>query len=241
MLIRRANGIIGYTIAIVLAGFTGSHAQSWDMHFNVGFASYSHPELRKYQEYLLRELIVPGEATETFPPYFTFAVGVNKNWAQWKLGFEVGHGSTGGRIYYQDYSGKLVADQLLYYNYLGITPSVVLHKNDGLLINAGLKVSLILHNLVIRNKIKIQNDVTSEDVKFLSGNLGFQPHVRVRRNIGSTFFVQGTAGYELQDRRETLAPDKNGAYLADENSEPVHLQGSGFRFSAGVGFVFPSK
>lgn len=238
MLIRRADKIIGYTVALVILSAGQTYGQSWGMDFSVGFASYSHPELRSYQDYLLREAVVAATATEKFPPFLTFSVGMNKSWSRASLGLEVGHGSTGGRIYYQDYSGKLVADQLAQYNYIGICPSLILYKREKLFLTAGVKISMVLHKLQVRNTLKVGNATVSEEADFLAGTYGFQPNVRLRKNITSWLFVQAHAGYELQTSGETTAPDLNGAFLSDENNEPVHLQGSGFRLSAGAGFAF---
>jgi hypothetical protein len=77
MFVRRANKIIGYSLALLIVGAGQTYGQSWAIDVSVGFASYSHPELRSYQEYLLRELVVSGTATEKFPPYLTFSMGVS--------------------------------------------------------------------------------------------------------------------------------------------------------------------
>jgi hypothetical protein len=238
MFSRNANRFIGYTLALFMVGVAETFAQSWDVHVNAGFATYSHPELRAYQDYLLREFVVESKATERFPPYITYSLGVNKNWTRWNLGIEFGHGSTGGRIYYEDYSGKIIADQLVTYNYLGITPSIVLHNNDKLIVTGGIRVSMIVHELTIRNDLTVGNETLHEEVEFLTDNLGFQPHVRIRKDITSRLFIQGSVGYEIQDSRETISPDRNAAFLADEKGEPVHLQGSGLRLYIGTGVRF---
>jgi hypothetical protein len=96
---------------------------------------------------------------------------------------------------------------------------------------------MVLHKLKIRNALTIGTETALEHADFLAGSYGFQPHVRLRRDITSRLFVQGHAGYEIQTSGETYAPDINGAFLSGENNEPVHLQGSGFRLSLGAGFA----
>lgn len=238
MLIRHPNKIIGYTVALLMLSTAQTYGQSWAADFSVGFASYSHPELRSYQEYLLRESVVSATATEKFPPFLTFSVGVSRSWDHGSLGLEIGHGSTGGRVYYEDYSGKLVGDQLVRSTYVAICPSLFVHEKGKLHLAVGVKISAVLHDLDIVNKLTVGDETVSEEAHFRAGTYGFQPHVRVRRDITSRFFVQARAGYEFQTSGETYAPDLNGAFLSDENNEPVHLQGSGLRLSVGAGVAF---
>ena len=239
MFIRHTNRIIGYTVALLSACLADATAQkSWDAHVNIGYASYSHRELRAYHDYLLRELVVEGTSTDKFPAYLTYSLNITKNWTQWTLALELGHGSTGGRIYYEDYSGTLIADQLVNYNYFATTPSVVLYRKEKLMLTAGLKVSMIFHKLTIRNSLSIGDEMLREEVKFRSVNMGFQPHLRLRKDFGSSFFMQASAGYEIQDKAEALGTENDAAFLADENHEPVHLQGSGVRVNIGIGVAF---
>ncbi|MBL7857774.1 MAG: hypothetical protein JNM57_08795 [Cyclobacteriaceae bacterium] len=233
MLIWCANKIIRYTVIVLLLCATESKGQLWNIGINAGIATYSYQELRDYQHYIQSQIKVEGTITEDFPAYFIYSININRQLNKWILEVEVGHGSTGGRVYYEDYSGKFSCDQIIKYNYLNFSSSRILLEKNGFMITGGIKTLFIFHKLTIENYLKIGNQVLSEEEDFSALNFGLQPYFKMKRNFKTTF-IQVSCGYEVQSKSEPTSSD--GLFLAGENGNPVHLQGGGFRVTVGVGF-----
>ena len=130
-------------IVLMLCTYVKLNAQKVDLFASVGYGSYSHHEMKDYQSYLVNSSGLSATVTNAFPPYYTFLFGLNVQLPKWTLGLEAGHGSTGGRVYYEDYSGKLIQDQFITYNYVGLTPSFFMINSNGLCLTGGIKLLLV--------------------------------------------------------------------------------------------------
>jgi hypothetical protein len=238
---RMSDQIRRYTlIAIVFASFSVA-AQNVSVRADIGIGSYSHSELKYYQEDLRTELSLNRDAVvKSFPSYLTYAIAVEVEWKHWMIGGEIGHGSTGGRIYYEDYSGRFVSDQLVTYNYIAVVPSAIVHRDEKWLVALGAEVNFVFNNLRIKNELAIGSQVSDADERFKATTAGIQPNVRVRRMLGKKTFVQCTLGYELQRKGVALWSKNNDAHLERSNGDPIHLQGSGFRVALAIG-IFVSQ
>ena len=237
MHIGRSNKIVGTTIAII--GFFASEcaAQTWDVSFSAGVASYSFDELKDYQAYIKDETVTNATITEAFPAYLIYSINLSKQIKKFILGIEGVHGSTGGRVYYEDYSGRFVADQNVRYNQVGLTAAFTLFEKNNFQIAGGLKTSLIFYTLDIENSLTLGTETISENKAFGSINLAFQPHVVVKKAFGN-FFFSGSLGYEVQNISIPETKDDDKLFLAGKDNEPVRLQGNGVRLTCGVGFRF---
>lgn len=238
---RCANKIIRYT----LVGFSfwsclTSQAQKVDLFGGVGYSSYSHQELKDYQQYLMRNSVVNATITDEFPAYHTYLFGVNVRLSKWMMGVEVGHGSTGGRVYYQDYSGSLIFDQMVKYNYAGFSPAFYIYNKNSLCVTGGIKLLLVWHQLGIRNSVTIGSQTVNENKDFYGLNLGVQPNISLKKYFGKVF-LQASAGYELQSNSYPETKDDPKLFLNNGSDEPVHLQGNGYRLSLCTGLLIGSK
>jgi hypothetical protein len=141
------NKIIRYSLAIFTVIFlrTAAYAQV-DLYANTGVAAYQQRELKMYQDDIIKAIGVPAKATDNFPPYLTYNLGVNLNLRNFIIGIEVGHGSTGGRVYYEDYSGLFKADQLFKYDYIGISTAYTLLHLKTFHLSGGFKLSYNLQS-----------------------------------------------------------------------------------------------
>jgi hypothetical protein len=237
---RGSNKIIRHTIIFVILIISSTlNAQKIDFFGGVGYGSYGYKELKDYQSYLVKASGVDATIVDEFPPYYTYLFGVNVRFTKWIVGIEAGHGSTSGRVYYQDYSGKLIQDQAITYNYISASPAFYIFNSNELYITGGLKLLMIRHALTIKNTLEVGSQTVHENKDFYGLNLGIQPNVTLRKYIGA-FLFQGSAGYEFQNSSYPETKDDN-LFLNDGSNNPVHLQGNGYRVSLCVGFTFGSN
>lgn len=222
-------------IAFAVIAAVTAQGQQIDAYMSIGYAGYSHPEFREYQKYQVRSSGVDARVIDAFPNYYTFGGGVSYSWVRFILGLELGHGSTGGRVYYEDYSGKLTEDITITYNYLAVHPSFFIHRAHALQVLGGLKLLAIGSTAKINNTLVVGNSTLNEQADFGGVNLGIQPNVTAKKYFGR-LLLQASLGYELQNSAYPVTQDEDSLFLDNGSGEPVHLKGSGFRASVGVGF-----
>lgn len=215
-----------------------TYAQRVDFYGGVGYATYTYKELREYQQLQERAAGIGSSAVAEFPPFFTYSFGGNVNFKKLVYGFEVGHGSTGGRVAYEDYSGKLIQDIKVNYNYAGVSAAIFLFKRDDMEVLGGIKA------LFLRNKLTLDNSLTlesqspvTEHIDFYGPAIGVRPNVTFRKFFGP-LMLSLAAGYEIQTNSYPQTKGENRLFLDNGSNEPVHLQGNGLRLNFGVGVRF---
>jgi|GEM_PF-5416242 len=238
MRFRLSNKILGYT-AILLVGYSNvCRSQSWSAKVNFGIATYSLNDMHDYQDYQLSLVPVKATKTQEFPPYSTYSINIGKDFGNyWNLGVEYGHGSTGGRIYYADYSGELILDQLYSYNYFGFTPSYNVYNKNDLRISLGMKLLVVLNTIKIRNTVTIAGQTQFENPDFGATNLSFQPNISFRKSFHN-FFVSSSCGYEIQTQTGLRMKGNSDVFLAGKDNHEVAVSAGGLRADLGVGFLF---
>lgn len=208
--------------------------QKLELFFGPGYASYDQTELKAFQKYFIKQSDVNAKVVESFPSYLTFLGGVNVSFNKLIVGFEVGHGSTGGRVYYEDYSGKLISDLTLVYNSYGVRTAYILRKSENYSISIGAKFLFSPAKLTFANSITVNSDTDSEKYELYGMNFGFQQGLNFRRYFGPAFIDAG-AGFEFQNKVLPETKDDKKLHLVGENQKNVRMQGSGFRLNLCVG------
>lgn len=221
-----------------LCAYKDINAQMINFYGGVGYASYNHAELKSYQVFLIKASGLDAIVIDEFPAFYTYNLGFTIHFSKWILGIDAGHGSTAGRVYYEDYSGRLILDQLIAYNYLGVTPSISLKQSSKFYLMGGIKLSIVSHTLSVRNILTLGTQSVYEEEDFQGFNLAIQPNLVLRKYFGKAF-LQVSIGYELQNR--SYPESDTGFFLDNGSGNPVHLQGDGFRINLGAGFLFGSK
>jgi hypothetical protein len=237
---KSSGKTFGYTIALALVCLAGvADAQSFEIFGGVGYASYSHQSLRDFQQYEQTHTGVRSTIVQKFPAYYTYMGGFNISFTKWMFTGEIGHGSTGGRVYYQDYSGRMTYDLLVTYTYYAAGASYYLYKTDGLSVTLGAKILIVPTKLAVKNSITIGSQSDSEAKDFYGSNFGMQPNIALRKYFGP-LFLQASAGYELQTSQ---FPESKGDNLQLNNGSggQVDLQGSGFRLALCAGLRMKMK
>jgi hypothetical protein len=202
------------------------------------FSTYSMNDLKDFQRDYIKSFGVGLKPVTTFPPYFGFGIEIGKVIKPTlSIGFLLGYNSTGGRVDYQDYSGRVRMDQLLHCFSVG---SIVKEKVNG---SNKWPLYISLAASWVHTRMGIDSEVIVGDVKEVDGldlysnNLGLYPAFILRRDINSLFFFQASAGYEVQLSGKVFLKDNNdGAYLTTSSGDPFQIRWDGLRISLGLGF-----
>lgn len=198
--------------------------------FRTGIGSYSLDDIKSLQQSQLSSFQVPAKIVSSFPAYSVFGVSLETIQGNLLTGLRLNFGSTGGRIYYSDYSGVAGSDQLLLYgdvnSTIGYLSGLASSKfRVGFYINAGVSV----HNTTFRSYLNVSNNPLNYDnsEKLKGSNFFLQPEIGLQYRLGSVV-LGSSLGYNFNVVKSEL----NGSQFYTSTKADF----SGFRgnFSLGV-------
>lgn len=209
----------------------------------VGYGTYAMSDLKAYQTAQLRALPVEAEATSSFPPYWIYTLSAGHLMKDnVMIGVSGTVGSTGSRVYYRDYSGKIEMDQILRFTTLG------LHigfwdalKERKLYLSADLNPGVTFTSMKLRNFQALGSYGQSEAIEDVrSMNVVVQPTLTLTRRFGR-LAINCYAGYHLTILSGKLrSKEKKDAYLVDDRG-PVKADWSGLRIGMSASVFLSGK
>lgn len=213
-------------------------AQNNQLGIAVQYGNFELNDLKKFQDQLKNAIDVPFKEFDNYPNYYGFEVSYNHQVVdRYWIGVYYNRFSTGSRLYYEDYSGKIFMDQVLTGNFIGINNQYKINKGEYLSILAGLRLGIILSNLDLESSLELKNGAPEkEKVKFNSTNYSFSPSLSIIKSFSFLYIMLG-GRYELNTKSKIYLEDDE-QYLVDENQNPLSLSWNGFRLYSGIGFNF---
>lgn len=202
----------------------------------ISYNTYAMGALEGIQNELLidiRQNNIPADKTESFPPYFGYEFGflipvIDTSNRTFSIGGFVEHGSTGGRIHYQDYSGELKVDQSAVETSIGTL--VDYQTSISEIFNFGLNfaVSYTLSSFSITSLLKVGDESQEDELSFSSASFSFEPGVGssvdllgMQLGISLSYLIYIPSNLEFDQYSE--------AYLINQSGDKVNINWSGFR------------
>jgi hypothetical protein len=226
---------------LLLCSFISSNCIAQDESFygivSSTFSTYKMVDLKDFQKDYIKSTGVGLKPVTSFPPYVGFGIEIGKAVnPNLMVGFLLGYNSTGGRVDYQDYSGKIRMDQLLHCFSVGTIIKDKVNNSDKWPLYISLAASWVHTRMGIDSEIIIGDVNEVEGLDLYSNNIGLHPAFILRRDINSLFFLQASAGYEVQFGGKVFLKDnKNGAYLTTSSGDPFQIRWDGLRIGLGLG------
>lgn len=231
----------------LLIGFLLFPCAAWaqiSVSLSAGYGSWAMKSMKEWQEEYRNSFPVEGKTLGSFPPYLYYDASIVQQSDQWIRGLAVSNGSTGGRIYYSDYSGKTSMDQSLsFYALSGIIGRTLNRNTEKLLITGSMRPGVTISKMSYDYE-QVIYDAGSENIsnKFSSYSLTIQPAVSLIRKFGR-IGVEVLAGYHLivvggklvyDDESGIPSNQGNVDYLIKNDKGPVTSNWSGYRLSLGI-------
>ena len=181
----------------------------------------------------IRETNIPAEITESFPPYFGYEFGflipvTDTAGSTLSIGGFFEHGSTGGRIHYQDYSGELSVDQLAVETSIGSL--IDYETNVSEMFNFGLNfaVSYTSSSFSITSYLQVGDESQEEELNFSSSSFSFEPAIVPSMNLlGMRFGI--SLSYLIYIPSNLEFDQYSEVYLINKSGDEVTINWSGFR------------
>lgn len=207
--------------------------------FSSTFSTYSMNDLKEFQQDYIESSGVELKTVTSFPPYFGFGIEIGKvTTPTFSIGFLMGYNSTGGRVDYQDYSGKVRMDQLLHCFSLGTIVRSRINQSNTWPLSISLAGTWVHTRMGINSEVIIGDMNQVDGIDVYSNNFGLHPALVLRRDINSLIFVQASAGYEVQFSGKVFVKDNQDAYLTTSSGDPLQIRWDGLRLNLGLGINF---
>ncbi len=192
------------------------------------YGTFGMGDMEELQKEVASSSVVPLQRVTTFPPYWGYGLSVGyETKKNYLIGIAFNYNSTGGRAYYEDYSGLLRIDQLLTCYSLGGFASFQLNASPKWPILFRMQVSWVQSALDFTTEETLGSSTQTNTLTLTSTNFGFRPMFGLQRNFPKGLFASVYAGYEAQI---------HGHFFTSGGGETgITAQWDGLRFSAGIG------
>ena len=217
-----------------------AHAVSaqFSLSMNTGYASYKMEDLKSFQDQMSASFPLQGEITASFPSYWVYDLSARWMYPTKVVGASFTYGSTGGRVYYSDYSGKIGSDQLLsFYDYSGSIGMQKSFMKGHLSLLGELKPGLTFSHLELTRYESYSGVAYSSKANYKGLNVVVQPAVTAIARFGQ-FGINVFFSYNATLFKGNLnEAGSNDSYLS-LNQNPVHVDWSGWRMGGGLSLFF---
>lgn len=224
-----------FILFILLNFATVALSQENYLRVETQFGTFSMTDLKEFQERALPDLGVNIEKLSSFPPYIGYSISflsyLNPGLG---IGLTSEFFSTGGRNYYEDYSGSYKFDLLTHCFNIGTILTIINPLSENQNLNFEISQGLKISSLTLREAIFVSRPLTDEKIKLKS--IGWWVKAGLRYEY--TFFDYFTAGafvggeYNIGSKLESRENPNN--YMFKENGDFVKINWTGFRAALSV-------
>lgn len=223
-------------ILLILLNLTVLGQENIKLFASFNYCNYLLSDLKKQQNEVLNGLItenIPAKITDSYPAYFGFKGGflipiIEKEKSTFSVGPSIQHFSSGGRIHYEDYSGKVIMDQLVNSTGIGAVVQYENHSTSNFELGLNLTINYFLSAFENNLEFVVGNSKQTENLEFSSASIGFEPEIIPSYKIG-VFQFGASISYLIYSSSNLEFDDVSEAYLVFENGNKVNLEWSGFR------------
>ena len=227
--------------AVLLISFQKTFGQN-AIEIDAGYYTYNMSDMKAMQNASLEDIEITSDIVSSFPAFVGFGVQVfikKVYLSEWTFnqGVRLDYTSTGGRIGYQDYSGKFSLDQLVNrfgFGYLGrfMKSSEKKYKTGAeFLIQYSHSTFDYEYNLSL-----VGTSSVIDNYVFNSGSFQINLSWVNNYDITTNLYLQSRIGYELDVWSGPLNYSKNNGYLLNSDGSKTRLNWSGVRINFGLGF-----
>lgn len=223
---NKLTRVLFLLLSIHIAGLS----QENYLNLETQFGTFSMTDLKNFQEGVLPDIGVNVESVSSFPPYVGYGVSflsyVNSDFG---IGLTTEFFSTGGRNYYEDYSGYYKFDMLTHCFNIGSLFSFRNQLGSDQYLNFELHQGLKISSLTLRETIFVTEPLTDQKMGFKSLSWWIKGGFRYEYTFFDYFKAGAFAGGEFNIGSRLESKDSHGNYLLREYNEFARINWTGFR------------
>lgn len=194
------------------------------------FGTFSMTDLKNFQERVIPDIGVNIESVSSFPPYVGYGVSILSYInSEFGIGLTTEFLSTGGRNYYEDYSGYYKCDMLTHCFNIGSLFSFRNKLSNDQNLNIELHQGLKISSLTLRETIFTTEPLTDQKMGFKSLSWWVKGGFRYEYSFFDYFTAGAFVGGEFNIGSRLESRDNPGNYILRENNEFARINWTGFR------------
>ncbi len=230
------NFILAMAVLLVTAGTAAAQARL-SLEPRLGYGSFEMGLMNEMQTNVIRSTRVNAQATDSYGPYYQYGGNaVYTFWKHFNAGVFYEHGSTGGRVDYEDYSGSLRLDTRLNFNAYGVLlfaqKEIAQSKLSAV---AGMEISRIATKVTAHSHFRIDTKTETDDQVFSAKGKGYKAFAGLQYPV-FIFPVRFTVGYMHDKSGDFYDPDDPEVYVVYSENYAHRLKPdwSGLRLNLSV-------
>lgn len=227
------------SVALVFLLATSSAFGQFQAAVHMGVGAYKLQDLKDLQDEIIDGMPPGASITSSYPSFWYYELqATSPAGSNFELGLRIGYGSTGGRVYYSDYSGELGSDQLV--DFVSLSVAMGAYKSffeNRLRLMFDLRPGVAFSNLKVSFYQTIGGSQATDEFEVKSKNLTAEPTMTLTWFAGPVG-LNLVAGYHLTVIQGAL---KTGGGTLAVNGSEAGADWSGWRFGGGISYVFNKK
>lgn len=232
------NKLVSIIIGFLICGSVAI-AQSAVLRVEPGFGTFYMKDLKALQTSLIPDIGVNVESISKFPPYFGYGISfvypVNSVIG---LGIVCDYFSTGGRNYYEDYSGSYKLDLLTHAYNSGVVFAYRHFQEKQLTTYFEIQQGVKISKLSLKESLVVTDPILSESYRMESTSFWIKPGYRIEYNFFNSLSVGAFIGGEINPGTKLHLEGDRDASLHDNKGKNVHISWSGFRSTVYLSWNF---
>ena len=208
-----------------------AYSQNGGIFIEFNYNTFSHSSLSTFQNEFIQDIPeVPVTVNDDFPSNIGFTIGYNLNHIN--LSLFLSHNSTGGKISYSDFSGVIrIIESLKAYTWGAEYQIKLSKKTNGF--KLGVRGFSMISNFDLKNHTQILDNITNENIKFQSLNLGVGGRLIYKHSL-SFFIIKASLGFDITFGGSLRLKENKDLYLENNNGDNVKTNWSGLRTGLGI-------
>lgn len=219
----------------LLLQITNLRAQQEYLRVDVQVASFSMSDLKDILKSSVPDLNVDVRTVSTFPPYAGYGLTyLSVGSHGYGFGFTAEFFSSGGRNYYEDYSGYYKADMLVHCINLGTLFSIKNQLREKQSMNFEVFQGLKMSSLVFEELLYVSEPLYEQETRFKSFSWWIKAVIRYEYKFHEHFTAGALIGAEYNIPGKLELNDQPNMFLIRDNGDFAKINWSGIR--AGLSF-----
>lgn len=207
--------------------------QAGSIYVEVNYNTFAHSSLKSFQEEFINDISqVPLETNDNFPANVGFTIGYMLN--SINTSFFFSYNTTGGKISYSDFSGKIRLTQPLNGYTIGGNYLIdILENGDEKNFKLGLKGFYTFSTLKIESYNQLLDAITEESIGLKSTDFGVGASLIYEYPV-SFFKIRATIGVDVVLGGKLLFDENKDFHLEDNSGDAVNTGWTGLRTGLGI-------
>jgi hypothetical protein len=226
---------------LFLVGVHSTHGQSLSGEITAGYGTFAMGDVKSLLKEQHRSISgLPAQITHNYPAYGVWTARVLLVRGEGSVGINVKSMSSGARISYRDYSGKITLDHLASAKALGGSVARALWRSKQWEFRLRGDADVLVSRVQLKNQITVYDQQEEEVVDLRSIGIALEPGTVLSYKKGR-FSAGLDLGYFLNANGPLHLKGEPEFYLVDGSNNKIAANWSGFRGSLGIAYQFPSS